>query len=239
MLYVYFSFAADAPALSMSVARLREVAGDAVEIAVVNDAAAPIPAEQLPPRVIHCMSRYDRGETGKGLPAVRGQLTALRDLMTATGEDYAIKIDSDVWVNDISLFEVERDGTPPADMLALEGSRALLPMGCAYRVSKWAVDAALKLMDERDKLGWQPGTYAEALTLWHLLTLTRLPLHLIPSALGYLTGFHLDDRSQVPESVLTAGIIHCGEPYPDGKDLHRAPRELTRTRFSLLRHLHK
>ena len=234
MIFVYFSYRDDAAALGMSVASLRKAAGENVPICVVNDAAAPIPAEELPAGVINVMSRYDRGGTGKGLAAVRGQLHALREVLLATGEDYAVKIDSDIYVRDVTLLEVERDGVPPADMLACEGGRALLPMGCVYRVSRWAVEAALKLIAERDALGWQEGVYAEALTLWHLLALTPLRLRLIPLAVGYLQGFWLNRAGELPAEVLQAGAVHCGEPYTVGEQMVRAGSELTRTRMRLL-----
>lgn len=234
MTFVYFSYKDDAAALRQSVASLRAAAGEDVPVCVVNDAAAPIPAEALPVGVVSVMSRYDRGGTGKGLEAVRGQLHALREVMQATGEDYAVKIDSDIFVRDVSLLEVKRDGEPQADMLACEGARALLPMGCVYRVSRWAVAAALKLIEARDALGWQDGVYAEALTLWHLLALTPLRLRLIPQALGYLQGFYLTAAGELPVEVQQAGVVHCGEPHYECGQLVRASRELTRTRMLLL-----
>ena len=233
MIYVYFTFKEDAAALALSVGRLREVVGAEARIFVVNDAAAPIPDEQIPRGVEHFRSNYERGGTGKGIAALRGQLEAIRGFLYATGEVYALKIDSDIWVNDLGPFEREPDGTPPADMLACEGSRALLPMGCTYRLSRWAVEAALKLLDERPARSWPRGTYAEAITLWQLLALTRLVLRLVPSHRGYLSGFYLPG-SALPRAVAGAGLIHCGEPHMEGGELVRASRELTRTRMLLL-----
>lgn len=233
MIYVYFTFKEDAAALALSVGRLREVVGADARIFVVNDAAAPIPDEQIPRGVEHFRSCYDRGGSGKGIPALRGQLEMIRKLLHATGEAYALKIDSDIWVNDLGPFAREPDGTPPADMLACEGSRALLPMGCTYRLSRWAVESALRLLDERPANSWPPGTYAEAITLWQLLALTRLSLRLVPSHRGYLSGFYLPGTT-LPHAIASAGLIHCGEPHMEGGQLVRASRELTRTRMLLL-----
>lgn len=234
MIYVYFSFKDDTATLAMSVARLREIVGSTARIFVVNDAAAPIPTSQLPPGSEHILSHYDRGGTGTGIPALRGQLDTIRNLLTSTGATYAIKIDSDIWVNNLTPFNREPLGTPPADFLACEGSRALLPMGCTYRLSRWAVETALKLLDARPASAWPPATYAEAITLWHLLTPTHLTLRLIPASPTYLTGFYLSHTS-LPHAVSAAGLIHCGEPHLESAQLIRASRELTRTRMLLLK----
>ena len=233
MIYVFFSYKEDACALRMSVARLREV-DEAAVVYVVNDAAAPIPAAELPEGVRHVMSRYDRGGTGRGLAAVRGQLQALREIMQACGEDYVVKVDSDVWFNDVSFFSREVYGEPAADMLAFEGARALLPMGCAYRLSRWAVAAVLAYMGRRDGVGWQSGEYAEALTIWHVLALTPMRLRLVPQAVGALAGFYLQG-GEVPQCVAGAAVVHCGEPHVEGAKLVRCTRELVVSRMLLLR----
>lgn len=233
MIYVYFSFKDDATTLAMSVARLRDIVGTSARIYIINDAAAPIPHELLPHGTLHRLSHYNRGGSGTGIPALRGQLETIRDLLRDSGATFALKIDSDIWVNSLSPFNHEPTGTPPADFLACEGSRALLPMGCTYRLSRWAVDTALRLLDERPAHSWPPATYAEAITLWHLLTTTHLSLRLIPASLGYLSGFYLSHTS-LPHAVSAAGLIHCGEPHLESGQLVRASRELTRTRMLLL-----
>ena len=232
MIYVYFSYKDDAHALRMSVARLRAVDAEAT-VYVVNDANAPIPVADLPEGVKHVMSRYDRGGTGKGLAAVRGQLQAMREVMQACGEDYAVKMDSDVWVNDVTFFGREVYGEPPADMVAFEGGRALLPMGCAYRISRWAVEAVLAYMERRAAVGWPRGEYAEALTIWHVLALTPMRLRLVPQAVGALAGFYLQG-GEVPPAVRDAAVVHCGEPHVEGGKLVRCTCELVACRMLLL-----
>jgi hypothetical protein len=104
-------------------------------------------------------------------------------------------------------------------------------MGCSYRISKWAVKWCLNYLSRRKK--WPEGTYAEALTIYHILALSRLPLYLIEATTEYLAGFALG-ASGVADGVADAGLIHCGEPYPERGQLTRATRELTLTRMSLL-----
>lgn len=236
MIYVYFSYKEDSLALSLSVEQLRR-ADPAATIYVANDSAEPA---AVPSGCIELRTTYDRGGTGAGLPAVRGELEAFRHILTATGEDYLIKIDCDMWVRDVSLFRpgfTVAEGMPEPDFVACEGGRPLSPMGCFYRVSRWAVDYCLAAIAERDRLGaWQPGAYAEALTMWALLALSHLRLQLYPAALGYLTGYTLTGAALSP-AVTSAALVHCGEPFFVGSEYHRAPRVLTLTRLIHLRDL--
>ena len=236
MIYCYFTFADDSDALSISVEQLRRVDPAAV-IYVANDAAAPA---TVPAGCIELRTTYDRGGTGAGLPAVRGELETFRRILTATGEDYLIKIDCDMWVRDVSLFRpgfTVAEGMPEPDFVACEGARPLSPMGCFYRISRWAVHYCLSAMADRDLLvAWPPGAYAEALTMWGLLALSRLPLHLYPAALGYLTGYTLTGAALSP-AVTSSALVHCGEPFFVGSEYHRAPRVLSLTRLLHLRDL--
>lgn len=236
MIYCYFAFADDSAALSLSVEQLRRVAPDAV-IYVANDAAAPA---EVPQGCIELRTTYDRGGTGAGLPAVRGELETFRHIFAATGEDYLIKIDCDMWVRDVSLFRpgfTVPEGMPEPDFVACEGGRPLSPMGCFYRISRHAVEYCLKAIAQRDALGaWPPGAYAEALTMWGLLALSRLPVQLYPSALGYLTGYTLTGAALSP-AVTSSALVHCGEPFFVGSEYNRAPRVLTLTRLIHLRDL--
>ena len=239
MIYVYFSFSADSDILALSVQQLRR-ADPSATIWVANDNSAPA---AVPAGCKEIRTRYNRGEhgNGNGLPAVQGELEVFREILEQEKATHLVKVDSDVWVRDVSLFRpgfTVQEGLPEPDFVACEGSRALLPMGCFYRISKWAVQYALAYIARRTNMNaWQHGTYAEALTLWHILTLSRLTLHLIPGAVGYLTGFTLAG-SYPAEAVARAAILHCGEPYREGDNLIRAPRELTLTRMLLIQNLH-
>ena len=224
MVYVYFSFKGDEDALALSVAQLRRVdAGAQVFIANDKDARA-----RVPEGCREVLTAYDRGETGKGLAAVRGELEVFRYVMEITGEDAVVKIDSDVWCRAVKPV-VEAKG----DFVGVEGARALTPMGCFYKISRCAVCFCLEYMEKRVR--WQAGAYAEALTLWHLLALSRLPLVLVEAGSGVLSGFGLADggRGMAP-AVLNAALVHCGEPVRVGGELVRAGRELTLTRMAWL-----
>lgn len=234
MLFLYFSYAADEAVLRLSVSRLLEVCPQA-RIMIADDAAAPMTGQQPWPAGVQVFrTRYDRGGTGKGLPAVHGELRTMQEAMRAADCDYCIKLDPDVWVNDLRPLlrgGIAAPGEPEPDFVGCEGSRALLPMGCAYCVSKWAVKWCLDYLSRRKD--WPQGAYAEALTIYHILALSRLPLALIESSAGYLSGFALGNRG-VADGVTDAGIIHCGEPHQEGGQLTRATRELTLTRMLLL-----
>lgn len=226
---LYFTYAGDADVARMSVCRALELYPDA-SFMVAEDAAAPLPAGCMPEPVKVFRTRYDRGGTGKGLAAVLGELRTMRDAMAAAGADYCIKLDSDVWVNDLGRL---MPGAGAEDFLGIEGGKALMPMGCAYRISRWAVQWCIDYMEGRT--AWQAGVYAEALTMWHVLTLSRMPMGLIPAADGYLTGFYLVPGGRLPAAeVRAAGVVHCGEPYSDGGKLVRCGSELARTRMVLM-----
>lgn len=233
MIYIYFSYAADAAALRLSVASLRRHDPSAT-IWVANDAAALITADDLPPDVQELRTNYRRGGTGTGLEAVAGQLDVFRIVMEAEHVDHVVKIDSDIFVaRHWEGFEPGKNERCPveADMLACEGARALLPMGGIYRISRHAVRWCTAYLAQRKH--WQPGTYAEALTLWHMLTLSPLRLCLLPADAHVLGGF------DVSGSKGGRGCyIHAGEPHVEGGKLTRATRELTYTRMRLLHELH-
>ena len=235
MIFVYFSCKKDAEILQLSVASLRAAALQAgaprPEIWVANDAADLIPGEQLPAGVQELRTNYERGGTGKGLDAVRGELAVFRIIFDATGADYLVKVDSDIFVQGWwqGIEPAHRAGAQvPADFLAFEGARALLPMGGVYRLSRWAAKWLAEYFDRRQR--WQPGVYAEALTMWHALALSRMCLQLVPAEAGVLGGFSLAATCAEP-------FLHCGEPHAEGETIVRASRELTRTRMLLLRQI--
>ena len=151
MIYVYFSYKEDSLALSLSVEQLRR-ADPAATIYVANDAAAPA---EVPRGCIELRTTYDRGGTGAGLPAVRGELKTFLRILTDTGADHLIKLDCDMWVRDVSRFRpgfTVAEGMPEPDFVACEGGRPLSPMGCFYRISRWAVNYCLSAMADRDLL---------------------------------------------------------------------------------------
>lgn len=236
--FLYFAYAGDEAVLRLSLARLLELYPQA-RVMVADDAAAPMTGKEPWPAVVQVFrTRYERGGTGKGLPAVLGELRTMDDAMRAAGADYCVKLDPDVWVNDLRPLlrgGVVAEGEPEPDFVGCEGGRALLPMGCAYRVSKWAVKWCLEYMAGRK--AWPAGVYAEALTIYHILALSRLPLYLLPAHVGYLAGFALGGHG-VAAGVDDAGLVHCGEPYQEGGQLVRAARELTLTRMAFLQSLY-
>lgn len=224
MIYVYFSYKGDEDALALSVAQLRRVDAEAM-VFVANDKEA---RARVPEGCREVITAYDRGGTGKGLAAVRGELEVFRYLMEVAQVDEVVKVDCDVWVRDVKPV-VEVAG----DFVGVEGARALTPMGCFYKISRLAVCFCLEYMERRTR--WQAGAYAEAITLWHLLALSRLPLVLVEAGSGVLSGFGLADGGHgMAPAVLNAALVHCGEPVRVGGELVRAGRELTLTRMALL-----
>lgn len=224
MVYVYFSFKGDEDALALSVAQLRRVDAGA-QVFVANDRGA---RARLPQGCREVLTAYDRGGTGKGLAAVRGELEVFRYVLEVAEADELVKVDSDVWVRDVAPVV-----GVPGDFVGVEGARALTPMGCFYKISRLAVCFCLEYMERRTR--WQAGTYAEALTLWHLLALSRLQLVLVEAGGDVLSGFGLADGGHgMAPAVLNAALVHCGEPMRVGGELVRAGRELTLTRMAWL-----
>lgn len=217
MIYCYFSCKVDERLLALSVKQLRAVDSDAV-IYVANDERD---RAAIPPGCREVLTRFNRGGTGTGLPAVEGELLTMKHILERENADFIIKIDSDVWVNSSDRLQPFYDGMPEPDFLGFETSRMLLPSGVMYRLSKWAVAHALEVVQSRWRnREWNPAAaYSENLVIFHLIALSpTLHAHLIPWAGHDLVGM-------TDEAVLSrecaAEAVHCGEPLSDGSRAHR------------------
>lgn len=240
MFYLYFCSKEDEAALAVSVARLKKIEPCArVFVAVDNELARRAHVPQgchAVPVVLH------RVPTRPGLPAiafdlqsVRQMLGLMQTIMETYGFTHCIKLDADMFCNDMRLLlpgETVAPGLPEPDFVAPEAARPLLPGPGCFRVSLYAVRWCLEYIRRGYTIHrWPDVPYAENLFIYHLLAQSRMPLHLIPYVTGYLAGY-TQTATGIPEPVRTAGLIHCGEPLTDGT---RAPRELVLTRMLALR----
>ncbi len=244
MFYLYFCSKEDEANLAVSVARLREIEPCArVFVGVDND---PARRAQVPqgchavPIVLH------RVPARSGLPAVAfdlhsvtAMLGLMQTIMETYGETHILKLDADMFCNDLRLLlpgETVAPGLPEPDFVAPEAARPLLPGPGCFRISLYAVRWCLKYIRQGHIIHrWPAGPYAENIFLYHLMAQSRMSLHLIPFATGYLAGY-TQTAAGIPEPVRTAGLIHCGEPLTSGT---RAPREVVLARMLLLQKLYK
>lgn len=226
MLYVTFCYAADETMLRLSTARLRALDPAAV-IYAVNDPSAPITAEVEGVRFL--TSGFDRGRNLNGLECILHQLHTYRNLLARHNADYIIKFDCDCWPNHLGEFaDTANHGSYcPPDFLITERWQAFTPAGYCYRISRFMVQAILRLFSHRTATNsWPPhNKYPEDITLYHLALHTRLPVRLIPFTSGFSTG--AEDTPPTPGCrQLTSAIVHCGEPHADGTRCHRATATL-------------
>ena len=240
MIYTYFCSKEDEALLAVSVERLRQVTPAAtILVAVDNDPArrAEVPAgcHAVP------LCGIERVPARPGSPAVAFSLhsvTCMLGFMQTAMETYGatqcLKLDADMWVNDLRLLlpgDTVAPGLPEPDFVAPEAARPLLPGPGCFRISLYACRWALRYIRQGYRMHrWQPGPYAENVFLYHLMAQSRMPLHLIPFVTGYLAGY-AQTVTGIPAAVRTAGLIHCGEPLADGS---RAPRDTVLTRMLLL-----
>lgn len=217
MIYCYFSCARDELLLAASVASLRVAEPEAI-IYVANDerdrAAVPAGCHEV-------LTRYNRGGSGTGLPAVEGELLTMQYILEREKADYVIKIDSDVWLNDVEKLSPRYDGEPEPDFLGYETGKMLLPAGPIYRLSKWAVKYALETTYSRLRSrGWNPqAAYSENLAIFHMVCLApTLRVRLIPWSYHGLVGMPDEENAQ---RAFLADAVHCGEPLYDGTPVTR------------------
>ena len=230
MIYCYFSCSKDERLLAASIASLRAVEPEAV-VYVANDEND---RASVPEGCHEVLTRYQRGGTGMGLPAVEGELLTMQHILKEQKGNYVVKLDSDMWVNDTTALQVLGKGDTEPDFLGYETASMLQPSGGVYRLSKWAVDYALAETQQRwQKKLWNPSaTYSENFTIFRLVCLApTLHAHLIPYGTHRLVGMH-DDGFNNNRRAHLAEFVHCGEPL-DGAT--RVAREHVFTRMALLR----
>lgn len=233
MLYVTFCYAPDAAMLSMAAARIRELDHEA-KIYAVNDPAAPI--KQPIPGVNFTSADFPRGGNLNGLATVAGELAVYEKLLKTERADYIIKFDCDLWANNLKPFlsTAPEGGRTAPDYLSVERFEPFVPSGMIYRLSRWAVAAAIKAFNARSKAGhWVNGnSYPEDITIYNLVRSARLYTELVPFASGYTAGMN-DAGPGNYAAQLMAGVVHCGEPLPNGQ---RVSREHATLRMRILKH---
>lgn len=240
MIYVYFCCKEDESLLELSVARLRElVKNPVIVVGVDNDleSRARVPAGcYAVPVVLHRVpSKTMSPAMGFEFVSMLQMLEFMQMYMEHFGATQCLKLDADMWCNDLKLLtpgDTVAPGLPEPDFVAPEAARALLPGPGCFRVSIWAVRWCIKFIREGARYNrWCPGRYAENVFFYHLLAQSRMSLYLIPYVTGYLAGYTQSEKG-IPERVLTAGLVHCGEPLSNGL---RVPREVVLTRMLLLK----
>ncbi len=242
MIYLYFCSKEDEANLAVSIARLREVEPCAhIFVAVDND---PAHRAQVPQGCHAVPVVLTRVPARPGLPAaafdihsMSQMLGLMQTIMETYDSTHLIKLDADMWVNDLRPLlpgNTVPAGEPEPDFVAPEAARPLLPGPGGFRISLYAVRWCLKYIRQGHSLHrWPAGPYAENVFIYHLMAQSRMPLHLIPFSTGYLAGYSQTAHG-IPETVRTAGLIHCGEPLSTG---HRSPREVVLTRMLALREM--
>jgi hypothetical protein len=232
MLYCTFTYDRDADMLEMSAARIRQLDANAKIYAVV-DSKRPI--KRGVPGVTLLKSSFERGGNLRGLQAVGGILASLKHILDREKTDYIIKFDCDLWANDLTPFFLgqQPEGVPEPDYLASEIWAAFQPGGFIYRLSKWAIAAAIRLFNERttQHLWQEQSPYPEDHIIYLLVLQNRLPHKLIPFNSGFAVGM-FDGGPGTNEACHKAGLVHCGEPLSDGS---RCSREHATLRMRILK----
>lgn len=231
MLYVTFCYAPDTEMLRMASARIRELDSEAV-IYAVNDAAKPI--RETIDGVVFLSSDFPRGGNLNGLAVVAGELAMFDRLLRKEGADFIVKFDCDLWANDLTPFlrTLPENGLAVPDYLSVERFEAFKPSGMIYRLSRWMVARLLELFNARSKAElWTKGLYPEDLTIYALAQQTRLLCELIPFASGFTAGMH-DGGPGTYGDAVKAGVVHCGEPLPNGA---RVTREHATLRMKIIK----
>jgi len=233
MIYATFIYKNDEELLRMSAARIKQLDPEAV-IYAVNDANAPM--RPSIPQVRFMSSQYNRGGNLNGVENLGGQLAVFQRILAAEGADYLIKFDADMWANDLGPFlrTLPEQGIPVPDYLATENWEAFRPSGHIYRVSRWLVNRLVQMYNERSAQGLWPKKYhyPEDQTIFRMAALSGLKCELVPFESGYSTG-QLDGGPGTNEACLRAGVVHCGEPLPNGA---RASREHVTLRRRILKY---
>lgn len=239
MIYTYFCSKEDEALLAVSVERLRQLDPTATVVVGVDNelsrrAAVPAGCHAVPIVLERVPARPGSPAAAFNLHSVVQMLGFMQTYMEHFGATHCIKLDADMYVNDLRLLlpgDTVAPGLPEPDFVAPEAARPLLPGPGCFRISLHACRWALRYIRQGYRLHrWPPGPYAENIFLYHLIAQSRMPLHLIPFVTGYLAGY-AQSPTGIPAAVRTAGLIHCGEPLADGS---RAPRDTVLTRMLLL-----
>lgn len=232
MLYVSFSFAADAPLLALAARRIKSLDTSAVIVAV-DDPEHPTPPEMRTDGIIYRESTFPRGGNLNGLDCISGMLLTMAELMDIYDSDHIIKFDSDLWSNNLASFLTSTD-SDSYDYLATERWHFAQPAGYIYRISRRLCNRLTEEIDARRALDLFPpdNKYPEDQTIYALALQLRAAAALVPFNSGASTG--LTDCSPADLArAAAADVVHCGEPLPDGS---RASRLHVLGRMATLAH---
>ena len=239
MIFCFFTAEEDAELLQASVEQLRRVMPGARVVVAVDRSAARM---RVPDGCGVACVQLSRLENKSGpalafdLDSMAQMLQVMEGAMVRYNASYCVKLDADMWVRDLGPLlrgGMVAPGMPEPDFVAPEGWRPMVPGPGAFRISLWGVRHCLRQVMEGARAGrWLRGMgYAENVFFYHLLGCSRMPVELVPFSSGYLAGY-AQNAGGVPEAVLQAGLVHCGEPHRDGS---RAGREEVYTRMMLLK----
>lgn len=216
MIYCIFCYKNDAELVPMCVERVKELDPEAV-IYLADDAAAPMPDNAAPEGCRYLRTGFRRGGNLNGLEAVAGVLDTLRWCLDDAGERWVVKLDCDTWLNSVEWLKTGRE-----EYIAAERCQPFTPAGNCYCMRKHAVVKALEYLQVRSTAGTWPSAwhYPEDRTIWEIVRELKVATRLMPYTSGFTRGYH--DEVPVPQAVLDATVVHCGEPLAAGERAHRA-----------------
>ena len=232
MLYVSFTFAADAPLLALAARRIKALDANAIVVAV-DDPEHPTPPEMRADGIIYRESDFHRSGNLNGLDCIAGMLAAMAALMDEFDADHIVKIDSDLWANNLTPFLTSTD-SDSYDYLATERWHFAQPAGYIYRLSRRLCTRLSEEIAARRSLDIFPpdNKYPEDQTIYALALQLRAAAALIPFNSGASTGLTDCSPSDLSRAA-SADVVHCGEPLPDGS---RASRLQVLGRMATLAH---
>ena len=232
MIYVSFTFAADAPLLAIAARRIKSLDTSAIIVAV-DDPEHPTPAEMRADGIIYRESDFRRSGNLNGLDCIAGMLSTMANLMDIYDADHIVKFDSDLWSNNLSAFLTSTDSNS-YDYLATERWHFAQPAGYIYRLSRRLCSRLTEEIAARRSLDLFPpnNKYPEDQTIYALALQLRAASALIPFNSGASTGLSDCSPSDLARAA-SADVVHCGEPLPDGS---RASRLHVLGRMATLAH---
>lgn len=139
---VYFSFYKDKALLLQSlraIPRLTKDGRDTITTFVFDDASSPIGPEPFAgAEVRYSTTDFPRGGNLNGTTCVLGMAACFRNIFDALSPDWLIKVDSDVFINDLEFLR-------NLDPTTVGGSGSFSELhfahGCLYAISAYGLDA--------------------------------------------------------------------------------------------------
>lgn len=232
MLYISFTYEADAPLLALAARRIQALDPSAIIVAV-DDPEHPTPHEMRGDGIIYRETDFRRAGNLNGLDCIAGMLATMAEMMDMYDSDHIVKIDSDLWANNLSPFLISTD-SESYDYLATERWHFSQPAGYIYRLSRRLCNRLAEEIAARRALDLFPpdNKYPEDQTIYALALQLRAAAALIPFNSGVSTGLTDCSPSDLARAA-AADVVHCGEPLADGS---RASRLHVLGRMATLAH---